>query len=80
MVYPATVGAKISQFPYRHYWHNSWVIRYWAYSIVFVVVPLYWQIDKKLTSKENKALWREKRKHEVEHIKHEMAKIWEVRT
>lgn len=80
MVFPVTFGAKISQFPYRHYWHEVWIIRYVSYAAFFVMVPLYWQIDKKLTGPENKAFWREKRKHDAEHHRKEMEKIWEVRT
>lgn len=80
MPYPVTISAKISQFPYRHYWHEAWIIRYFTYALMFGVFPLYWQIDKKLTSPENKALWREKRKHDLEHHKKELEKLWEVRT
>lgn len=79
-VFPVTLGAKLSQFPYRTYWHEAWVIRYLMYAVCFVTLPLYWQIDKSLTSPQNKALWREKRKHELEHLKKDMEKIWEVRT
>lgn len=80
MVFPMTPSAKISQFPWRFFWHESWHARYMTYAIVFFVAPLYWKIDKALTSPENNALWREKRKHDREHHIKEMEKKWEVRT
>lgn len=80
MVYPYTLSAKISQFPYRQAWHYSWLVRYFTYSVVFVVFPLYWQIDKKLTGEANKKFWKEKRRADAEHHRHEMEKIWEIRT
>ena len=80
MVYPYTMSARFSQFPWRYAWHEAWMVRYPIYAMVFVVFPLYWQIDKKLTSPENKKFWKEKRKHDFEHHRKEMEKIWEVRT
>lgn len=80
MIFPYTVGSKISQFPWRLIWHEAWVARYFVYAAAFVVFPLYWKIDQKLTSKENKALWREKRKKDAEHHRHELEKQWEIRT
>lgn len=80
MDFPTTPAARISQFPYRHLWHRSWVIRYWLGTTLFIIVPVYWQIDKFITSPENKKLWKEKRKHDKEHHQKEMEKIWEVRT
>ena len=80
MIYPYTVSARISQFPWRYAWHEAWHIRYMTASIFLVVLPLYWQIDKKLTSPENKAYWREKRRKDVEEHWHHMEKKWEVRT
>lgn len=80
MVYPYTMSAKISQFPWRYLWHESWQARYMVYATLFVVFPLAWKIDKKLTSPENKAYWREKRKHDYEHHYEECKKRWEVRT
>lgn len=80
MAYPYTLPAMVSQFPWRHAWHNAFIIRFMAYTTVFIIVPIYWQIDKKLTSKENKELWKNKRKHDAEHHRREMEKLWEVRT
>lgn len=80
MAYPYTMSAKLSQFPWRFLWHRSWTSRYFAYAVVFLVWPAYWQIDKVLTGPENKALWREKRKHDAEHHRKHLEKLWEVRT
>lgn len=80
MVFPYTTSAKLSQFPYRYYWHECWHLRFITYGVVFLLVPLYWKIDKKLTSPENKAYWREKRKADHEHHHAELVKKWEIRT
>jgi hypothetical protein len=80
MIYPYGLAAKFSQFPYRYVWKECWHFRYIAYSMAFVVFPIYWQIDKKLTGPENSAYWREKRKHDLEHHHAELKKKWEVRT
>lgn len=80
MVYPYGFASKVSQFPYKFFWRESWHMRYMFYAAAFVVFPLYYQIDKKLTSPENKSLWREKRKHDREHHQAELEKKWEVRT
>lgn len=80
MKFPYGLAAKLSQFPYRYLWHECWHIRYFAYASGFIVVPLYWQLDKFLCGPENTAYWREKRKHDLEHHREELKKKWEVRT
>lgn len=80
MVYPYTTSAKMSQFPYRFLWHEAGLFRFWIYATVFLAVPIYWKIDKKLTGPENKALWKHKREHDLEHHRKELEKMWEVRT
>ena len=80
MAYPYTVSGRMSQFPYKYMWNEMWFARYLVFSAFFVVFPIYWQIDKKLTSPENKAYWRDKRKADIAHHWHEMEKKWEVRT
>lgn len=80
MIFPYTIAGKISQFPYRYTWNEAWHVRYMSYAFLLVVAPLYWKISKKLTSPENKAYWREKRKHDREHHQKELEKKWEIRT
>lgn len=80
MAHPYGVAAKFSQFPWVFAFHESMPFRYGAYSFLFLVVPLYFMIDTKLTSPENKKFWKEKRKHDDEHHRHEMEKKWEIRT
>lgn len=80
MAYPYTMAARFSQFPLRFAWNEAFVVRYFAYSYLLVVLPLGMWIDSKLTSPENKLLWKEKRKLDREHHEHEMAKVWEIRT
>lgn len=80
MDWPMGVAAKIQQSPYRHFWHEAWMLRFFIYGNVLVVIPLYWQISKVLTGPENKKYWKEKRAHDREHHRKEMEKLWEVRT
>lgn len=80
MAFPYTFAAKVSQHPWRFAWHEAWIVRYLSYSYLFCVLPLGLWIDSKLTSPENKLLWKEKRKHDREHHAKEMAKLWEIRT
>ena len=80
MVYPYTMAARISQFPWRHFWNESWFVRYGAGVSVFILLPIYLKINKFVNSPENEAMWREKKKQEAhDHHKH-MEKLWEVRT
>lgn len=43
MKYPYTFSAKIAQFPYKFYWKNSWLARYWIYGMV-VSFPLFYKV------------------------------------
>lgn len=45
MKYPYTYSAKIAQFPYKFYWTNSWLARYWVYGVI-VSLPLFYKIHK----------------------------------
>lgn len=80
MAYPYGIAAKVSQFPYRFAWHESMFFRYGALSCVIFIYPLYFWIDSKLLSAENKKTWKEKRQRDDEHHRHLMEKKWEIRT
>lgn len=45
MKYPYTYSAKIAQFPYKFYFQNSWLARYWVFGMV-AVFPLFYKIHK----------------------------------
>lgn len=61
MVYPYTYAAKLAQFPYKHYWNNVWVFKY--YCIAFVVcMPLFYKIQKMSFAPENVKKWQEIRR------------------
>lgn len=45
MKYPYTFTAKIVQFPWKFYFQNQWVFRYWAFAFV-VSLPLFNAIRK----------------------------------
>lgn len=79
MVWPYTLSAKLSQYPYKYVWREAWNARFLVYSIAFMI-PILLKVDKTLTGPENKAYWREKRKHDREHHLEELKKKWEVRT
>lgn len=79
MEFPYTYSAKLSQFPYKFYFRQSFMVRYFCYSFI-LMTPLIYSIHKMANSPENTAFWREKRKHDDEHHKHEMEKLWEKRT
>lgn len=44
MKYPYTLGAKIAQFPYKFYFKNNWIIRYYAFSLV-LCIPIFKSIS-----------------------------------
>lgn len=45
MKYPYTLGAKIAQFPYKYYYKNNWIFRY--YPIGFITcLPIFWYINQ----------------------------------
>lgn len=80
MIFPYTIGALIQHFPYRWVWNESGLVRYYMYGLGLVVFPLYYKISKKLTSPENKAIWKQKRKDEIEKHRKHCEHLWEVRT
>lgn len=43
MKYPYTFSAKIAQFPYKFYYQNSWLARYWLFGIA-AAFPLFYKI------------------------------------
>lgn len=61
MKYPYTWTAKIAQFPYKHYYENSWAFRYWLYGVV-VCAPMFYMLQKMSYSKENVEKWAEIRR------------------
>ncbi|XP_035742281.1 uncharacterized protein LOC118450562 [Vespa mandarinia] len=65
MKYPYTTAAQIAQFPYRHYFKHSWLLKYWMIAIV-ISAPLFMKIQKLSYSEGNVKVWNEKRKKEFE--------------
>lgn len=45
MKYPYTHAARFAQFPYKFYWKNSWLVRYWMYSTI-ICLPIFYSIQK----------------------------------
>ncbi|KAB0795437.1 hypothetical protein PPYR_12276 [Photinus pyralis] len=58
MKYPYTFSAKIAQFPIMHYYKNSWVYRYYCYSLV-VSIPIFWKLQCMSNSPGNVQKWEE---------------------
>lgn len=44
MKYPYTLGAKIAQFPYKFYFKNNWIVRYYCFSLV-LCIPIFKSIS-----------------------------------
>ncbi|KAL1497418.1 hypothetical protein ABEB36_008394 [Hypothenemus hampei] len=66
MKYPYTLTAKIVQFPYKFYFQNNWVYRYYVYAVV-ACFPVFWYITVLSNSKNNNAKWKDIRYKEIEH-------------
>lgn len=45
MKYPYTYTAKIAQFPYKFYFTNSWLYKYWLVGLV-VSLPVFYKVHK----------------------------------
>ncbi|XP_063921913.1 uncharacterized protein LOC135136512 [Zophobas morio] len=65
MKYPYTMGAKVIQFPYKFYYQNNWIWRYYPYGILGSV-PVFWYLSSLANSPSNVATWAEKRRKERE--------------
>jgi len=64
MKYPYTLGAQVRQFPYRFYWNNSWIFKYWCISTV-LCTPIFFWIQSKARTPENIKKWKEIRAKEA---------------
>ncbi|CAG7827703.1 unnamed protein product [Allacma fusca] len=65
MKFPYTTTAQIGLFPYRFYWKNQWLTRYWIYGII-ITFPIINAIDKLSNTPENKKKWKEIRAKQFE--------------
>lgn len=45
MKFPYTYSAKIAQFPYKFYFQNSWLARYWVFGMI-AVFPFFYKVHK----------------------------------
>lgn len=45
MKFPYTFSAKLAQFPYKHYFSNQWIWKYYAISVV-LCIPVFYKISK----------------------------------
>lgn len=67
MKYPYTFSAKIAQFPYKFYFNNNWIAR-WYIVGVLLTIPVFKSISNLANSPENVAKWAEiRRKEAAEH-------------
>lgn len=60
MIYPYTLSAKIAQFPFRYYYDNVWLFKYFIFGIV-ASFPLFFYLGRKSYSPENVAEWKKNR-------------------
>ncbi|KAG6799188.1 hypothetical protein HZU73_05291 [Apis mellifera caucasica] len=66
MKFPYTIAAKITRFPFHHYFVKSetgWVFRYWAISIL-ICAPLWYKFQQLSHNPENVKKWDEIHKHQ----------------
>ncbi|CAH0550248.1 unnamed protein product [Brassicogethes aeneus] len=67
MKFPYTFSAKVAQFPYKFYFSNQWIWKYYAVAML-VTIPLFKSISNLSNSPENVAKWAEiRRKEAAEH-------------
>lgn len=45
MKFPYTFSAKVAQFPYKMYFTQQWIWKYYALSVV-LTIPLFYKIQK----------------------------------
>lgn len=45
MKYPYTFSAKLAQFPWKFYYNNQWIFRYWGLSVI-LCLPVFNSIRK----------------------------------
>nr|CAH7721489.1 unnamed protein product [Callosobruchus chinensis] len=65
MKFPYTFSAKLAQFPYRYYYKNQWIYRYYVYGTI-CCIPIFMYISSLANSKENKAKWKAIKQKEKE--------------
>ncbi|CAH1375833.1 unnamed protein product [Tenebrio molitor] len=64
MKYPYTWAAKIAQFPFKFYFENNWVWRYYPVGCL-LSVPVFMYLSRLSNSPANKAKWAEIRRKEL---------------
>ncbi|XP_030748902.1 uncharacterized protein LOC115886939 [Sitophilus oryzae] len=69
MKFPYTYSAKLAQFPYKYYFKNQWIFRYYPVGVL-AALPLFIFMSKLSKSKGNKEKWKAIRKHEKEEYLH----------
>ncbi|XP_018580283.1 uncharacterized protein LOC108917946 [Anoplophora glabripennis] len=67
MKYPYTFSAKIAQFPYKFYFQNNTIFRYYCYGVI-AAVPVFVYISRLSNSPANKKKWAEIRRKEHEEL------------
>lgn len=65
MVYPYTLSAKFAQFPYKFYFTNNWVWKYWAVGVL-LSIPVFAKIQALSYSPENVKKYEETKRLERE--------------
>ncbi|CAL7949616.1 unnamed protein product [Xylocopa violacea] len=66
MKYPYTLSAKITRFPFYHYFFvtkNGWLLRYWLVASI-LCLPLWYKIQQLSYSPGNVKKWAEIRKRQ----------------
>ncbi|XP_076751554.1 reduction of Rh1 [Xylocopa sonorina] len=64
MKYPYTLSAKITRFPFEHFYFKAkrgWLLRYWTVSAI-LCLPLWYKIQQLSYNPENVKKWEEIRR------------------
>ncbi|KAJ8914555.1 hypothetical protein NQ315_010019 [Exocentrus adspersus] len=69
MKFPYTFSAKLAQFPYKFYYQNNHMVRYYCYAVV-ACLPVFMYISRLSNSPANKEKWAEIRRKEHEELAH----------
>ncbi|KAG4068634.1 hypothetical protein HA402_002325 [Bradysia odoriphaga] len=65
MKFPYTFSAKIAQFPYKFYFQNQWIWKFYAVGVL-VSIPVFYKISQLANSPGNVAKWAEAKRKEAE--------------
>ncbi|XP_018326118.1 uncharacterized protein LOC108737651 [Agrilus planipennis] len=58
MKFPYTFSAKIAQFPYKFYYDNNWMAKYYCYAVI-LCLPVFYKLERVSKSPASRKHWAE---------------------